>query len=139
MPSFGSTAKKKRVKAGGDIVSWGGGVFFAFKGNKTNELWRYVEAPVLAPEPAPRAGAQAGTTVPAGCGAAVVPGRAFRYSLPGSGPVCASLFDVTGREVLRRAAAARTGTLDLSGLSAGVYLARFEGQDLATTRKLVID
>ena len=41
MPQYGSALKKKRVKDGGDITS-DGNVFYALKGNKTLELWRYV-------------------------------------------------------------------------------------------------
>jgi hypothetical protein len=137
MPAFGSTAKKKRVKAGGDIVSFGGGAFFAFKGNKTNELWRYVAAAPAGP--CLPEGAQSGATAPVARGPALVSGRLVSYSLPGSGPVGVSVVDVTGRTVLRQTAAARAGTLDLTRLSAGVYLARFEGAGLSTTRKLVIE
>ncbi len=40
IPSTGSGGKKA-VKAGGDLVYYGLGAFFALKGNKTYELWRY--------------------------------------------------------------------------------------------------
>ncbi len=43
VPTNGSTGdRKKRVKYGADLVHWGGGVFFALKGNKTVEMWRYL-------------------------------------------------------------------------------------------------
>jgi hypothetical protein len=41
MPRYGSALKKKRVKDGGDITS-DRNVFYALKGNKTLEFWRYV-------------------------------------------------------------------------------------------------
>ncbi|MBM3315343.1 T9SS type A sorting domain-containing protein, partial [candidate division WOR-3 bacterium] len=147
MPSVGSTAKKKRVKAGGDIVHWGDGVFYALKGNKTNELWRYVEG-VAAQTPRPeRAGVAGRPTVLAGHGVAVVPNpagagvAALRYSLPLAGPARLRLFDVTGRTVLEQGlTAGRTGTvgLDLSGLSAGVYLVKFASPGYESVQKLVI-
>ncbi|MCL6465548.1 MAG: T9SS type A sorting domain-containing protein [candidate division WOR-3 bacterium] len=42
IPSFGSTGRKKRVKAGGAIAGMGNGIFFVLKGNKTNEFWCYM-------------------------------------------------------------------------------------------------
>jgi hypothetical protein len=39
IPSLGSTGKQRKVKAGGDITN-AGGTLFAFKGNKTLEMWR---------------------------------------------------------------------------------------------------
>ncbi|MGQ9708727.1 MAG: kelch repeat-containing protein, partial [bacterium] len=45
MPEFGSTGKKKRVKQGGALAAFGDAwMFFAFKGGKTNEFWRYVDS-----------------------------------------------------------------------------------------------
>jgi len=154
MPSYGTTGKKKRVKAGGDIVSYEAGLFFALKGNKTLELWRYYQAPV--PLDAGR------RTLDARQGAAASPSFGIRhstfaiapnplaggfatlsYSLPEPGPVTVRVFDVAGRErlslapgVMRRASSM---TLDLRGLSTGVYLVRLEASGLSAARKLVIE
>ena len=44
VPNYGSTGRKKRVKYGADIVCING-TFYALKGNKTLEFWRYVLPP----------------------------------------------------------------------------------------------
>jgi hypothetical protein len=147
IPAFGSTAKKKRVKAGGDIVSWGSGAFFALKGNKTLEFWRYVLAPAQA-EPRPERSGVAGAPAPLrGPLVAIVPNPAeagqatLRYSLPQAGAATLRLYDVTGRTVLERSlTAGRTGTtgLDLSRLSAGVYLVKFASPGYQSVQKLII-
>ncbi|MEO0050322.1 MAG: hypothetical protein ABIK42_04190, partial [candidate division WOR-3 bacterium] len=41
MPDFGSTGEKKRVRGGGNITC-ANGTFYAFKGGKTAEFWRYL-------------------------------------------------------------------------------------------------
>ncbi|MBM3315720.1 T9SS type A sorting domain-containing protein, partial [candidate division WOR-3 bacterium] len=148
MPSVGTTGKKKRVKAGGDIVSWGSGVFYALKGNKTLELWRYVEGTAVQ-EPRPeRSGVAGEPAVLAGHGVAIVPNpagagaAALRYSLPQAGSATLRLYDVTGRTVLEQGlTAGRAGTvgLDLSRLSAGVYLAKFASPGYNSVQKLVIE
>jgi hypothetical protein len=148
MPAFGSTGKKKRVKAGADIVAQGTGVFYALKGNKTNEMWRYLEGAVtLTPAPE-RSGAEGtGRVADGGWQVAIAPnparaGRAvLRYSLPRAGAATLRLYDVTGRPVLAQGlTAGRTGTtgLDLSRLSAGVYLVKFASPGYESVQKLVI-
>ncbi|MFH1823118.1 MAG: hypothetical protein ABH817_00150 [archaeon] len=42
MPEEGSTGRRKKVKYGADIQRTSPGVFYALKGNKTLEMWRYV-------------------------------------------------------------------------------------------------
>ncbi|MBN2537987.1 T9SS type A sorting domain-containing protein [candidate division WOR-3 bacterium] len=148
-PNFGSTGRKRRVKYGADIVEYGAGVFYALKGNKTRELWRYVVPAGMAMAARPeRSGVMAG---PAGLGHAVmavgpnpaVAARAtVRYDLPVAGPAWLTLFDVTGREVARWALVLdRAGTvgLDLEKLNAGIYLLRLESGDEEATAKLVIN
>jgi hypothetical protein len=45
IPSFGSTGRKKRVGPGGAIAAYWDAALFALKGNRTCELWRYIETP----------------------------------------------------------------------------------------------
>jgi hypothetical protein len=144
IPAFGSTGKKKRVKGGGDIAAFGDGLFFALKGNKTLEMWRYSLGAVAAATPQ-RSGVMADRTAgPAGV-AVASPARTsalVSFSLPQAGSVRITLIDVSGRTVAQRTiAAGRSGqtALDLRQLSAGVYLVRFDAAGFSATRKLVVE
>jgi hypothetical protein len=57
-----------------------------------------------------------------------------------SSPSRVALYDLAGTLVLERAVSAATGqiTIDVSGLSAGVYLVRVQGDSLNATRKLIV-
>ncbi len=146
MPSLGSTGKKKRVKYGADIVSFGGGAFFALKGNKTLETWRYVLPAAYGYLPQ-RSGVMAEAHGLDRVGAVLAPnpmtgGRGvISYGLPKSGPAAVSVIDVTGRTVEHQSfIAARSGIvgLDLRHLATGVYLVRFETDGFESTQKLVL-
>ncbi len=147
--SYGTTAKKKKVKNGGDLAAYGYGAFFALKGNKTYEFWRYV-----VPGAQAQAQAQARDGVASGAErtaygvmrispSPLVSGWAtLSYSLPKAGPVRVTVFDVAGRSVLRRAYGvqrmASSVPLDLRGLSAGVYLVRLDADGYSQSQKLVV-
>jgi hypothetical protein len=145
IPDIGSTGKKKRVKVGGDFVAYGGEAFFALKGNKCQEMWRYViPAEPMQPE---RGGVLAGKVTDLRTGMIIGPNPLVggfanvRYSLPKAGPASIHVFDVTGRTVLSQAlVAARTGavSLDMRSLSAGIYLVKVETDGFSATQKLVI-
>jgi len=148
MPAYGSTGKKKRVKAGADIVAYGDGAFFALKGNKTLEFWRYaLGAFVATPKPARTGvmGELARSTQPV---LSITPNpltrglATLRYSLPQAGPVRLVIYDVAGRNRLTKTVVAgRTGAaaIDLRHLARGVYLAKLEAQGCKTTQKLVVE
>ncbi|MFO7637916.1 MAG: T9SS type A sorting domain-containing protein [bacterium] len=148
VPTLGSTGRRRRVNAGADLVGYGNGAFFALKGNKTLEMWRYVLPMGFAARPqAGRGGAMAGELPPGAPFLRVGPnplvgGRAtLRYSLPKAGPVRVSVFDVAGRELLRQSAPGNrqsTMPLDLRGLSSGIYLVQLEADGFSATRKLVL-
>jgi hypothetical protein len=115
------------------------------KGNKTNELWRYV-LPIpmsggLRPER--REGVMSSLRV-AGTGAALAFGpnparRLVNLSVEdGRGlPSRVRVYDATGREVMARDIAG-SGVLDLGRLATGVYLMRLEVDGNPVSRKLVI-
>jgi hypothetical protein len=147
MPVVGSTGRKKRVKYGADLVHWGGGAFFALKGNKTLEMWRYVVPAAMAGQQPERSGVMGGVVKAGQLGLTVAPnpltgGYAnVRYSLPKAGPASITVYDVTGRSVLKRSVlASRSGAvgIDVRSLSAGIYLVRLDADDFTATRKLVV-
>jgi hypothetical protein len=147
IPSVGSTSKKKRVKNGGDVASIGQyDAFFAFKGNKTMEFWRYVIPVAPAAKPLPT-GVMAGETPAAQPFVKIGPNplanglATLRYALPAAGPASINVYDVSGRTVLSRSlVATRSGavSLDLRSLSAGIYLVKVEAAGFTGTQKLVI-
>jgi hypothetical protein len=149
MPTVGSTAKKKRVKGGGDIAT-DGNAFYALKGNKTLELWRYVPGGAgktpNSNAQVPRPGVQGeGSSQIADCGLQVVQnpsrgGATVCWSAPATLAPCSStlsLYDASGRLVLVRAIDNRHSSFDIA-LSPGVYLLRVSG-GITATRKLVIE
>ncbi|MFO7639562.1 MAG: T9SS type A sorting domain-containing protein [bacterium] len=148
VPTFGSTGRRRRVNAGADLVGYGGGAFFALKGNKTVEMWRYVVPMGYAAQPRPERGGVMAGELPAGAPFVklgpnpVTSGLAtLRYSLPKAGPASIRVFDVSGRNVLSRGlVASRSGavSLDLRSLSAGIYLVKLEAAGYSATQKLVL-
>ncbi|MFO7639093.1 MAG: T9SS type A sorting domain-containing protein, partial [bacterium] len=148
VPTLGSTGRRRRVNAGADLAGYGGGVFFALKGNKTAEMWRYVVPMGYAARPRPERGGVMAGELPAGVPFVklgpnpVTSGLAtLRYSLPKAGPASIHVYDVSGRNVLSRGvAASRSGavSLDLRNLSAGIYLVKLEADGYEVTRKLVV-
>jgi hypothetical protein len=146
IPQMGSTMRRKRIKAGGDIASYGGGAFFITKGNKTFEFWRYV----LPAADRGRDGVTAGGVSIADCRLTVAPNPLVRgfATVRLGGPAAAwpgalvRVFDMTGRCVLTRPPDPLTPgilTLDMRGLSAGVYVVSFRAGELSLTQKLAIE
>ncbi|MFO7650370.1 MAG: T9SS type A sorting domain-containing protein [bacterium] len=144
IPSFGSTAKKKRVKAGGSMAT--DGVYaVALKGNKTAELWLYGDPTPFATAPR-NSGVMASKTL-AGSGFVLGPNplasghASLRFVLPVAGPAQVAVFDVMGRAVVSQSLAlGRAGSidLDLRSLSAGVYLVKLTSGSYAGSQKLVV-
>ena len=149
IPAFGSTGKKKRVKTGGDLVYYGDEAFFAIKGNKTLELWRYVMAPWPArPEPAVRGGV-AGSSFDIRRSSLVISPNPLstgfarvRYDRFLGGAATLRVYDAAGRAVLTRSlilGPRGTIDLDLRTLSAGTYFVRLSDRGGNSTSKLVIN
>ena len=148
MPRSG-TGGSRKVKAGGDVIGYGGGAFFALKGNKTRELWRYVSATAGAPAAPDRAreGVMAGPG-PLGLRAMriapnPVTGQSARvcYRLPCGGVGTVTVCDAAGRVVLRRdcpLAAAGAVELPVAGLASGVYVVSLGSNGADYREKLVV-
>jgi hypothetical protein len=146
MPAFGSTAKRKRVKAGGDLLAYDNRLF-ALKGNKTLEFWRYVPgAAGQSPTPesqSPKQGGQNDCRLQIGdCRLQIVqtPSRGgAKLCLTGlpQGTHKLAVYDASGREVLRRAIDNRQSSFDIA-LSPGVCLARLTGPGGTATAKLTV-
>jgi len=147
IPSVGTTAKKKKVKAGSDMVQLGEGTFYALKGNKTYEFWRYnVGVGLAAPRP-DRSGVMANPSTISDLRVTTSPNpisssfARLSYSLPKAGPVVVSVFDVAGRTVTRQSLlCGKTGSvpLDLKKLANGVYLVRLDADGYSQSQKLVV-
>ena len=146
VPRNGTSHKKRGVKGGGDLVSYGDGVFYALKGNKTNEFWRFatvdgpMEQSILAGGSDPVSGrfeerVFAANTVASGL-------ATLRLAASRPGPARLRVFDVTGRCVADRQTVLGPGAgevrLDLRSLSPGVYAVRLETRDLVITRRMVV-
>jgi len=150
IPSVGSTGKKKRVKAGGDIVAAGGGLFYALKGNKTREFWYYYEPEVSTTSWTGGSGGvreQEAESREQGAGSwwTLVPNPAkdavrLQYANLSAGPMTVRVYNVSGVLVAeKRILSGRSGTtaLNLNGLAGGVYLVRMDAAGQTVTRKLV--
>jgi len=153
LSSFGSTAKKKKVKAGGDLVSYGGGAFFALKGNKTNEFWRYVE-PTGAdrlPLTANRTGVMSERAASGKWRMAIAPNpianglatvRIQGIKGPRGRVANLRIFDAAGRCLKSETFVVRTSDfalpLDMRRMSNGVYLVRFDAEGCSLSQKLVV-
>ena len=133
IPEVGSTGGKKRVKHGGDLVGVGDGVFYALKGKKTLEFWRY-DPPEANSVPVPHEGV-AGVTVLARNVARLALGSAF------AGPARVRVFGATGQAVQTQDISIGVDggvKLDVSALNQGVYLVRFTTATGSATRKLTV-
>jgi hypothetical protein len=151
IPLFGTAGWRKKVKAGGSMAAYPSTGVYAFKGNKSNEFWRFRPFWEAAATQPSRDGVMAEQALdlrpstfdirlspnPLASGFAVL-----RYSLPKAGLATLAVLDVTGRTVLTQTlTAGRTGTasLNLRKLEAGVYWVRVVADGFSTTQKLVVE
>ncbi len=143
MPELGSTQKRKRIKRGGDII-FGGDALYALKGNKTVEFWRYAIPPGVYSGFAGGQGHCAERAL-SGFVCAPNPVRGAKVNLllaPNiEGEVRVKLFDATGRVQMDQAVVvgSRQIGLNITGLSAGVYLVQVESGAGRFLSRLVID
>jgi hypothetical protein len=138
IPQVGITGGKKKVKTGGSIVHAGEGIFYALKGNKTREFWRY-RIPGIIGVAEPR---EPGVKWPSAGLVSVFPNPAHRFaylSLAGTNVgVPVRLYDVHGGLVLELPAAQGRTLLDCSRLVSGVYFACPAGSSRRQSARLVV-
>jgi hypothetical protein len=148
IPLWGNSGTRKKVKAGAALAGHPGTGLYAFKGNKTLDLWHYTPYDVAAGAQPNRDGVTAGGVNVGAATFAIAPNplagglATVRYNLPKAGLATLNVFDVTGRTVLTQTlAAGRSGTanLDLRKLEAGVYLVKVTTEGFSTTQKLVVE
>ncbi|MGC8797412.1 MAG: T9SS type A sorting domain-containing protein [candidate division WOR-3 bacterium] len=144
MPSVGSLGKKKRVKGGGDIVLFEDGAFFALKGGKSPELWRYYLADTLFMSTPSRAEVMGNIASPGAdnieFGPNPVVNRLLIMQLSTPKGARVQIYDVSGRSILSTFVSGRTVILPLEKLNPGVYVVKViatEGRTI--TRKLVLE
>jgi hypothetical protein len=134
---------------GADIVSYPyGRAFYALKGNKTLEFWRYRMKPIESEDyPAGSEGATAAARPLATTRLEVVPNPVpgssalLRCTVPASGSGVVTIYDATGRvAAMQKLELARSGSvsLDLSGLAAGTYVLRLAGDRYTATGRLLV-
>ena len=119
-------------------------MFFALKGNKTNEFWRYVATPTQSPQPA-AGGVEASSLVVHRSSFIVFPNplasgfATVRFSSPFSTPFSLRIYDATGR-LVRSSFGNRSSSfrLDLRSMPVGVYLVKFAADGFTATQKLVV-
>lgn len=138
IPQLGITGGKKKVKTGGAIVHVGEGVFYALKGNKTREFWRYRIPGIIGVAEDPTPGSQR-----TGAGMVSVypnPARRFAYLRVVSPDRCELVRLYDSRGGLVRELPARVGTvrLDCSGLGSGVYFVCRSGAPRRQAARFVV-
>jgi M6 family metalloprotease-like protein len=151
IPAWGHTQRKKKVRGGADIASIGDGLLFALKGNKTLEVWRYLDGgTVMAGRPE-----RDGVTVSGGltiddCRLSIAPnplssGRVtVGWRLPDGVETMRMrlvFYDAAGRNILVVGLLPQKGgskSVDLGGVPGGVYLVRLEAGATVLTSKLII-
>ena len=150
MPAYGSTGRPRKVKNGGDITSDGNGLFFAFKGNKTNEFWKYTVLPTEPTMSRHREGVLAQSTgnlttafriapnpLRAGFATITISGQVLKRS---NGPVVLTVYDASGRLVRHWSLGISNPStaLDLRAMPAGVYVVTVQSAGTRATGKLVV-
>ncbi|MCR4424243.1 MAG: T9SS type A sorting domain-containing protein [candidate division WOR-3 bacterium] len=146
IPEVGMSGKKRRVKDGGSLASTNDGLFYALKGGKSREFWRYRELGAFAPHP-DKNGIMAAPSVNSSFSFRIAPNPATKgytvlsYNLPAKMPVQITLFDITGRTVYRSTfvlSGQGTKTLALRHLARGVYLMKLKSSELFVEEKLLV-
>ena len=145
LPQYGSSGKRKAVKGGGDMVL-ANNAFYALKGSKTREVWKYTPTdsrlPSVNSQPATAGSAfdtrQLSFVIspnPAAAGFATV---RFTSRLPA--PVSLRIYNASGRCVQSTICNLQSAMplLDLRSMPVGVYVVKVEAGGFAASQKLAV-
>jgi hypothetical protein len=149
IPAYGSSMKVVRIKGGADITSRDNGQIYALKGGRTREFWCYTIGTDLFAGAPRRDGVAAAPSFDGRQPSFTIspnplrPGFATVRLSPSSfrlHPSSLSLYDASGRLVFNSSLVTRNSSLslDLRGLSTGVYLVRLSANGVTATQKLVL-
>ncbi|GEM_PF-2002166 len=127
IPQAGFAGRRRRVKGGGDIVLYEDGAFFALKGGKSPELWRYLLVDTVFTGSLKGSNAMTNSASEVNCPDIVIfpnplVGRLMHLQLNVFQSALVKVYDVTGRAVLSKVVAGRDAVINLEGFSAGVYI-----------------
>jgi hypothetical protein len=149
LPSVGSSARKKRVKNGADLVRIDPATILALKGGRVNELWRYTPS-LVATRSTPQVVDGVLSRLTRATGAIrIYPNPlgqhgVLSYSLPRPALLQVRLYNAAGRAIralVPAAVAQGSGTIPLSAqaLAPGVYFVRVTAGGEQASVKLVVE
>jgi hypothetical protein len=141
---------RRKVKGGGGLIKFGD-YFYAAKGANTLEFYRHLlptSIITLSPNQSPSEGVTANNIATGNFRLTIAPNPTknvtkVRYSLSKAGPVSIKLYNVTGSLVksYSNSASDKDGVIliDAKTLASGIYILRFNSNEIAMVRKLVLE
>lgn len=145
MPELGMSGKRKGVRGGGAVVSTNDGSFYALKGGKSGEFWRYAQPEAISPPGQSKVMEQPVTTSPFDFN--ILPNpvtkgyTALFFTVPKRSVARVQIYDITGRRVMEftfEPSGTGKKIVNLRDLAAGVYLVNFKTTGFAKEKNLIV-